>query len=897
MNPGNVNMPVQSENNYSMNGDYSDVLMKNSFIYSEHKNYYLVGEVPKTYGWVIYLSIIRSDIHMVLSLVLPVLKSQEISFAIVKDRNIAKYILDGNLGYSNLAKILQIYPGCSKQALELAKILISLTSNFRGPVIPTAAHLGHLVYTAYEDPNEFTLDTAFNNPNKKSSGSFDSVLRKNHDNTKKSGKTDWPFREITEPVYNFLPKLLNKRYKPLFILKADAKGQVLKGIYMKGLFNVKSCILKEGKKDMWTDEQGRDMEDRLKWQYQLSMDLHSHIPLPKIIDHFRENNASYLVMEFVKGQPLEDVILERHDMSTWSDMPNETKIALLNLYLSITNVIQILHKKGYVHRDITPNNFLVQKKGQIYLIDMELAYCIRESTGLPPFKLGTVGYMSEEQSLQKEPTYAEDSYALGALLAFLCTGLPPVKFDIRTKYLSSNLFYLINDIQICEIISRCLTDDANERPNVLEITQSVSRLAKSLKNKSELNEREIESQVSSELNNYPSIEETIQCSVDGLVHPFLITDSNIWFTLLSSDPLIGNNQMETALLTGCKQGISGIIYLLSIAKMNGFDVSKCLVSYQNSWAHVQKVITDAPEGEHLGLFEGMAGIAVAIAYGVRAELLPADPIILNLLTRCFENNSNLISIDSGLAGQGIALIQCQGSLPNEFIDRKLFEYINIILGKQLTNGAWNIPSNIRSQGTDLGFASGIPGVLYFLLIAVNRFPNDNRIKDAVIKGMKWLTRNAKRKGNAYLWTTSINSKNLDLVSFEKGVPGIIFLYIKAFQVLNDPNYKSIAISSLDILPGRIIHVNFSVLDGLSGLGHLYLEASKVFKNTEWIARADWIVELFKRTCIHHRSGSGYWAMDAHPEAVSNLMYGACGIIHFLIRRLNIEKINYPLLPL
>ena len=96
-------------------------------------------------------------------------------------------------------------------------------------------------------------------------------------------------------------------------------------------------------------------------------------------------------------------------------------------------------------------------------------------------------------------------------------------------------------------------------------------------------------------------------------------------------------------------------------------------------------------------------------------------------------------------------------------------------------------------------------------------------------------------------------------------------------------------------PPRIIHTNYTQENGLAAIGEVYLEAFRVFKNEEWQHRADWIANVFIHSFFKIADGSGHWVMEQNNPPTADLLIGNSGIIHFLARRLNSDKIGYRLL--
>ncbi|BBM82535.1 serine/threonine-protein kinase [Candidatus Uabimicrobium amorphum] len=129
-----------------------------------------------------------------------------------------------------------------------------------------------------------------------------------------------------------------------------------------------------------------------------------------------ENGVHYFTMDYIEGSPLDEYVAER------KLIPN--KIA--GLMRKIAKGIHYAHSQGVIHRDLKPDNILVDNSGNPHIMDFGLAKI--DSGGYDLTKtgdtLGTPFYMSPEQAegLHKEVDERSDIFALGAILYRLLTG-------------------------------------------------------------------------------------------------------------------------------------------------------------------------------------------------------------------------------------------------------------------------------------------------------------------------------------------------------------------------------------------------------------------------------------------------------------------------------------------
>ncbi|MFY0312558.1 serine/threonine protein kinase [Leisingera sp. D0M16] len=141
---------------------------------------------------------------------------------------------------------------------------------------------------------------------------------------------------------------------------------------------------------------------------------------------FKENQTAYIAMEFIDGLDLLTVREEQPERLTGPVLRR-----ILNQSLE---ALACLHRLGVLHRDISPDNILLDKDGTVTLIDFGAACGSTpdDSTALPMLLAVKDGYSAHElysPDLPQRP--ACDLYALGATLYYLITGAPPVSSQKR----------------------------------------------------------------------------------------------------------------------------------------------------------------------------------------------------------------------------------------------------------------------------------------------------------------------------------------------------------------------------------------------------------------------------------------------------------------------------------
>ena len=146
-----------------------------------------------------------------------------------------------------------------------------------------------------------------------------------------------------------------------------------------------------------------------------------------------EDNMHYIVMEYLEGESLNKYIKQKGRLS------NEETISLS---LKIAHGILAAHKKGIIHRDIKPQNIVIDDKKNIKITDFGIARAITSTTKNISV-IGTVHYISPEQVRNTQVDFRSDIYSFGCTMYEMITGEVPFQgdapLDIIISHLRNNL--------------------------------------------------------------------------------------------------------------------------------------------------------------------------------------------------------------------------------------------------------------------------------------------------------------------------------------------------------------------------------------------------------------------------------------------------------------------------
>ncbi|HEX3386897.1 MAG TPA: lanthionine synthetase LanC family protein [Mucilaginibacter sp.] len=221
------------------------------------------------------------------------------------------------------------------------------------------------------------------------------------------------------------------------------------------------------------------------------------------------------------------------------------------------------------------------------------------------------------------------------------------------------------------------------------------------------------------------------------------------------------------------------------------------------------------------------------------------------------------------------------------------KYIDRIISSQNPAGHWIFLSERPGKRVPaLSFSYGNSGITWFLLEYGARF-DDLEVRKVALNALARLSERASQVERE-LRENGFRKTMADPFTRDCSI-GIALACIKAYETVGESRFKEIAEKMLMCFPPRVIHENFALDGGMAGLGELYLEGFRVFRNEEWLTRADWVAGFLTHTYRRTKAGGIYWLSNnaAHPTA--DLMIGNSGIIYFLIRYLNQDTMGYHLL--
>lgn len=173
---------------------------------------------------------------------------------------------------------------------------------------------------------------------------------------------------------------------------------------------LKESVLPQGV----SEEQRKKARELFEREAHLLLKLrHPHIA--RVLDRFVEDGRDYLVLEYIPGLTLRQLVQTRG---------KQKEKTVLNYFGKLLEILAYLHEQNppLIHRDLTPDNIILRKDGSLCVIDFGAANeLVGQATGT---MIGKQCYIAPEQ-LRGKACQASDLYALGGTLHFLLTGSDP----------------------------------------------------------------------------------------------------------------------------------------------------------------------------------------------------------------------------------------------------------------------------------------------------------------------------------------------------------------------------------------------------------------------------------------------------------------------------------------
>src|SRR5690242_13216271 len=216
------------------------------------------------------------------------------------------------------------------------------------------------------------------------------------------------------------PQVLGERYEIGGVLGRGGMAEVHRG---RDLRLGREVAVKVLRSDLARDP---SFQVRFRREAQAAASL-NHPAIVAVYDTGEDRTTSgatpYIVMEYVEGETLRDVIRREGHLSPERAM---------SLAADICGALDFSHRNGIVHRDVKPGNVMITPQGAVKVMDFGIARAVSDSAATMTSTaavIGTAQYLSPEQARGEGVDARSDVYAAGCVLYELITGEPPFTGD------------------------------------------------------------------------------------------------------------------------------------------------------------------------------------------------------------------------------------------------------------------------------------------------------------------------------------------------------------------------------------------------------------------------------------------------------------------------------------
>lgn len=233
------------------------------------------------------------------------------------------------------------------------------------------------------------------------------------------------------------------------------RAVAVKEFFPEGCWREGSTVVSAGR---WNSDTYSNAKQKFLLEGQ-TLGQFNHPGIVQVFYYFEENNTAYMVMEYLQGKTLAEILKQRR-----GKLSEKETLMYVN---QVGEALKLLHSSQFLHRDIKPDNIMLADDGRIVLIDFGAARDFTSNCTTKYTTMLTPGYAPLEQYGQalKHGAFT-DIYALGSTLYHLLTGKAPVSAIERAAGVELKTVQEINphvSTNVSNAISKAMIMNVHER--------------------------------------------------------------------------------------------------------------------------------------------------------------------------------------------------------------------------------------------------------------------------------------------------------------------------------------------------------------------------------------------------------------------------------------------------
>jgi serine/threonine protein kinase len=251
-----------------------------------------------------------------------------------------------------------------------------------------------------------------------------------------------------------MKRLLKKRYEIVGVLGRGGMGCVYK--VSDRLQKGKVLAAKELRPGKQSAEKAGEALAQFQTEARILMSL-THLNLPKVYDYFSRLGAYTIIMEYIRGKTLGQVL----DAQRGKPVDEQRALSWALQVCRAMHFLSVQKPRPIVFRDLKPSNIMVERNGRVKLIDFGIARFFKEDKIKDTYVYGTPGYAAPEQYGTAQTDVRSDIFSLGATLHHCLTGRNPSENPLDfpdPRHLNPAL-----SRETAAIIRKALEPDMNKR--------------------------------------------------------------------------------------------------------------------------------------------------------------------------------------------------------------------------------------------------------------------------------------------------------------------------------------------------------------------------------------------------------------------------------------------------